>query len=540
MKKWIVLGITLVAMIAATVVMFALPVSADEYSGSCSQFNSDILWNLDTGTGVMTFEGEGEMPYYNPIGGVNMDPPWYRYRKNIKAVVIGDGITSIGDYAFYDCTNLKSVELPDSITEIGDGAFLKCASLKSIQIPEGVTLIGWALFEECSQLMDVDIPDSVTHISARAFLRCANLNNIELSDNIKEICASAFEETGYYNNKANWENDVLYINHHLIDAKETITGSYTIKSGTVTIAIQAFGFCEQLTSIEIPKSITSISDSAFLACKGLTDITIPNSITVIGEGAFTGCSGLESVKIPESIKLIESNAFSSCTNLYSIDLPETAIQIGYNAFKNTGAYNSHITNGHGTLYVDNHLILRDDNELTLMKVREGTVTIADSAFDCYSLQSVEIPDGVLRIGEDALRECPKLKKVTILSPNVDIYDSEYTIDDFATIYGYDGSTAEEYAKKYEREFVSLGEYSEPLPPVSDDPNNGGDSDNHRPGGDSDSDDDYWIDENGGQHTDENSDAMQEAKSPIDQSAIIIVVAVLGVALLAAIIWIKRK
>ena len=175
------------------------------------------------------------------------DVPWYNYQEKIEDVIIKDGVTSIGDYAFCFCRSLTSVTIPNSVTSIGNYAFENCSGLTSITIPNSVTSIGDYAFENCTSLTSVTIPNSVTSIGNYAFSDCTSLTSV------------------------------------------------TIPNSVTSIGISAFDNCSGLTSITIPNSVTSIGNCAFELCKSLTSITIPNSVTSIGNWAFYGCSGLTSI-----------------------------------------------------------------------------------------------------------------------------------------------------------------------------------------------------------------------------------------------------
>ena len=191
-----------------------------------------------------------------------------------------------------------------------------------------------------------------------------------------------------------------------------------IKGLPVTIGVNAFGYCTSLTSITIPNSVTSIGNYALEYCTSLTSITIPDSVASIGNGAFYYCDILESITIPEGITSIGDKTFSYC-NLTSIEIPDSVISIGNSAFAGT------------------------------------------------SLVSITIPDSVISIGESAFMWCTDLKNITIENPKCEIADSQETIYTMAdqngnyffkgTIYGYENSTAQEYAEKYDKNFESLGE-----------------------------------------------------------------------------------
>ncbi len=232
----------------------------------------------------------------------------------LTGITIHDGVTGIDRDVFRGCTGLTSVTIPDGVAYIGEYAFADCTGLTNIVIPDSVTRIDGA-FMRCTGLTSINIPDSVTKIGSSAFYGCTGLASITISDDVTEIGGHAFENTAYYNNQSNWENDVLYLNHYLLNANESISGTYNIKEGTSLIAGSAFQNRIGLTSITIPDSVTGIGSSAFQDCTGLTSITIPDSITNIGEYMFIWCDRLTSITIPESVTSISDWAFDGCEDL---------------------------------------------------------------------------------------------------------------------------------------------------------------------------------------------------------------------------------
>ena len=142
-------------------------------SGECGADGGNVTWTLDS-DGVLTISGTGEMKDYPTYDSV----PWYSQRDNIKDVQILDGVTSIGEYSFYDCSSLTSVNIPDGVTHIGDWTFCNCSSLTSVNIPDSVTTIQMYAFSGCSSLTSVNIPNSVTTIGAWAFYSCSSLTKV--------------------------------------------------------------------------------------------------------------------------------------------------------------------------------------------------------------------------------------------------------------------------------------------------------------------------------------------------------------------------
>ena len=337
--------------------------SSNEAVQDQSGTTGDCTWTYEASTQTLTISGNGEMgDYYN----WSSDMPWYDFMESIKEIVIENGVTSIGESAFYNCTSLTSVTIPDSVTSIGDWVFSGCTSLTSVTIPDSVTSIGDRVFSVCTNLIDVTIGNGVTSVGD-----------------------GAFYDTAIYNNQP---EGVVYIDNWLIDYKGDMPENteIVIKNETRGIAVLAFSDCTSLTSVTIPDSVTIIEDCAFSSCASLTSVTIGNGVTSIDESAFYGC-----------------------TNLTSVTIPDSVTSIGSYAFYNTAIYNNH---PNGVVYINNWLIgyKGDMPENTEIVIKNGTRGIADGAFrDCTSLTSVTIPDSVTSIGEYAFSDCTSLTSVTI-------------------------------------------------------------------------------------------------------------------------------
>ena len=306
-----------------------------------------------------------------------------RERKNSEGLRFasnGDGtcyVSGIGSCKDADIVIPTTSPTGEKVTSIGDSAFQGCTSLKSITIPEGVTSIGRSAFQGCTSLKSITIPDSVTHIGNNAFFN-----------------------TAYHNKTSNWDrvsgdsfHGVLYIGNHLITASMGFNGcSYAIKPGTKYIA-----------------------DAAFIFCKSLENVTIPDSMTSIGNRAFDGCTSLKSIAIPEGVTSIGDGAFKGCTRLASITIPDSVTRICSDAFCDTAYYNAGSNWDYGVvLYVGNYLIKAKTSIFGSCAIKTGTKCIADKAFyDCTSLTSITIPEGVTSIGVCAFEGCTRLESIAI-------------------------------------------------------------------------------------------------------------------------------
>lgn len=465
----------IIAFCMLTVILPMTVIAENPYEGSCGQNGGNLNWSYNETTKTLTISGTGNMSNYYSSGTAGGRAPWVnsKIKDEIETVVISEGATSIGEYAFFECTGLKNVTIPSTVKTINEGAFYKCSGLTSpqpeksddeivdsITIPYGVTSIGDEVFAHCTGLKKVTIPGSVKSIGERAFSDChisteesedgterglekvaiengtetigkeafngcKKLNDIILPDSVTSIGENAFQYTGLYYEWFDGNEDVLYINNHLISVYQGTANECNIKSGTKTIADSAFFACGSLPGITIPDSVTSIGNRAFKDCNSLKSITIPKSVTTIGNCAFYTCYDLQSIEvdsgnpeycsengvlynkektetirfpkektevsfaIPKSVTKIADGAFEYCKNLTNVTIPNDMTSIGNNAFESCSG-------------------------LTNITIPKSVTSIGDRAFsECSKLTSIIIPDGVLRIGESSFFKCSSLKDITI-------------------------------------------------------------------------------------------------------------------------------
>ncbi len=309
---------------------------------------SGLSWTLNV-EGTLKIRGEGDMGYY----GEEEPAPWTDYTDDILNVVIEDGVTNIGNRAFYECSALTNITIPESVTCIENYAFNGCTSLTNVAIPDSVTSIGWGsfygctsltdislsnnltsigviAFEECTSLTNVTIPDSVITIGNSAFYKCTSLTNIIISDSITSMGRYTFYGCSSLTN-ITLSNNLTAIEEYTFYNCSSLT-DITIPDSVTAIEKCAFVGCTSLTNIIIPDSVTSIGDSTFNGCSSLTNITLSNNLTTIENRTFNGCSSLINIIIPDSVTTIESRAFYNCTNLSSVVIPVSVTTIGSSAF----------------------------------------------------------------------------------------------------------------------------------------------------------------------------------------------------------------
>ena len=461
-------------------------------SGKCGD---NVTYTLDS-DGLLTISGKGSMYEYSSKWDGDKyftTAPWGS--KKLTQIVISDGVTSIGEWAFYGCTGLTSITIPDGVTSIGNYAFFYCRSLTSITIPDSVTSINAYAFDGCRSLTSIAIPDGVTSIGESAFSDCTGLTSITIPGSVTSIGNFAFYVCSSLTSTT-IENGVISIGERAFSGCSSLTG-ITIPDSVTNIGNYAFSDCTGLTSITIPNSVTSIGDWAFSDCTGLTSITIPNSVTSIGAYAFhyvpnivysgnlsgapwgaralngyiedgivyedssktklLACPSLRegTFAIPDSVTSIGSSAFSGCTGFTSIAIPDGVTSIGSSAFFECSSLTS-ITIPDGVTSIGD-TAFSGCTGLTRITIPDGVTSIGVGTFyACRSLASLTIGNGVTSIGWAAFSGCSSMSDVFILNPNCLTEESAESIfPSTATIHSHSGNGVERYAKKYGYNFVSL-------------------------------------------------------------------------------------
>ena len=465
MKQWKRLAAlsSAIVMAAATLTYFPndtlqniqleLSASAETTTEPQVWIEDNLTWTL-TADGTLTISGTGAMKDYNAAE--NLSPAYMN--SDVKKVVIEDGVTSIGELAFFKCSSLTNITIPDSVTCIEYAAFHGCSSLSSITIPNSVTSIGIYAFVICSSLTSITIPDGVTSIGYGAFSECSSLKTISLS------CKSSLKKSDF----GDQANLVSYTNQHLLTKtaakaatctesgnKEYWTckhcGKYFLSDDTNPATATAVELSE--TVIPALNHKNAITRGAFEPTetepgysgdrycpdcdtvfeKGYTywnegnltwKLDADGTLTISGTGAMKNYdyndnpspvynnSNVKKVVIEDGVTSIGNSAFNECISLTSITIPDSVTSIGTYAFSGCRSLTS-ITIPDSVTSIGAYAFQSCSN-LTSITIPDSVTSIGASAFNsCSGLTSITIPDSVTSIGNFAFSYCISLTSITI-------------------------------------------------------------------------------------------------------------------------------
>ena len=361
-----------------------------DYDGTIASGNSGgLTWVLNE-NGTLTFSGEGAMRNYE----YKSEMPWYGYFDRITTVVLEEGVTAIGDYAFYGMA-IDSIRIPETVTSIGNYAFKNCTALDGVVLPTGLTKLGESAFYACTGLTAIDIPASLWTVQPYTFKNCTALAEVTFHEgNLMKISDGAFYNTALRSVVLPDCLDILdmyvfkncsalasvELSSGLTEIREaslygTAISEITVPEGVTAIRPYAFKNCVNLTAVSLPSTLTAVEEAAFYACTGLASLALPDSVTTIGSYAFRRCTGLTDVSFGSGLVTIGESSFYGCTGLTDLVIPEAVTAIRGYAFKAcTG--------------------------LDTVALPGSLTTLGDSAFHtCTGLEEITIPGGVTGIGE---------------------------------------------------------------------------------------------------------------------------------------------
>lgn len=337
------------------------------------------------------------------------------YSSHLRSIVLPERLKRIGNGALRGCNELEEVIMPSGVRSLGDNAFDGCRRLEYITLNEGLESIGEECFEDCSELHSVSLPRTLTEIGKRAF-KGTSLQRVNLPSGLMTLGAAAFENTPlqvldlpaatqivdndlgimtkleeitvengsrYYT----FEDGVLYdaTGKVLLRLPAARSGYFAMPDDVEGIGPYAFSY-SQLSRVSIPVNVAEIGDYAFYDCPRLQQIDMPG-VRNLGKKAFQDCKALAAVTA-ESLNAVPASAFENCSALTSVELSPEVNTIGEHAFKHCKAL-AHIT------------------------LPEQLTTISKEAFEGCALSSLELPDGVVTIGERAFKNNKGLTQVRV-------------------------------------------------------------------------------------------------------------------------------
>ena len=337
----------------------------DDISGKCGD---NLTWTYSKGT--LTVSGSGEMIEFKPDENFRMNIPWLNLQNNIRKLIIGEGVTSVSDFAFSDFTNIKSVVLPSTLKKIGNNAFSGCEALKALVIPDSVTTLGKSAFCSCSSLSSVKLSSNTRELPSELFMSCYSLTEINIPEGVERIGENAFSTgNGSSDNVLGLQKITLPSSLKAIEAQafsvtsfETFTipdtveeigggafsGAFRLREIIVSESNPNFSVIDGVlydksrkklisyplakkdTSYTVPRGVEIIDDNAFLEAVHLNCIVLPDTVRSIGKNAFNG-TRITSIVLPDKIEEIPESAFSG-TPLTSVVLPKGLKRIGWQAF----------------------------------------------------------------------------------------------------------------------------------------------------------------------------------------------------------------
>ena len=385
----------LAMVLALCMTVLAGAVFASAATGSCG---SGVTWTYDAATTTLTVSGSGAMEdYYGPSY-----TPWQEYRSAVTAVVIGEGVTAVGNNAFHSFVNLRTVSIGSGVERIGSSAFLMCGKLESISVPAATKQIGSAAFFGCAKLSAISV---------------AQDNSAYTSDG------------GVLYNKSMTT---------LIQAPGGLTGSYRVADTVTKIGDQAFFGCSGLTGLTLPESLQTVGEAAFQNCTKLKSVAIPNSVSAIGEGAFRGCSALSGIEVSENNQNYSSDAsgvlFDKAKTVLlqapgglsgSYTLPASVTAVADSAFWYCESVWE--VNLQGNVQALGKAAFASCSGLESITLSARLTVIPEDAFSgCFSLRQITVPAGVTEIESSAFTYCEALETVRFLGDAPKIAGDAFT------------------------------------------------------------------------------------------------------------------
>lgn len=366
----------------------------------------------------------------------------------VTSVILPEGMTSIGQYMFYNCSKLESVTVPNGVTSIGASAFSGCNSLSSIVIPEGVTTIGRRAFYNCTGLTSVAIPSSVDNIGYEVFCGCTGIKELYMADSMEPLnCDYSYSKDYFFKDSP---IEYMYLGREITNYDVNYT--FAKWKGTLKTAV-------------IGDGVTTILDFMFDSCYSLSSITISDKVKHIGMDAFYYCDGFTSIVLPKELISIGSTAFMN-NSIVNLTIPNSVTDIGRNAFGESKKLESLVVESRNAVYDsrNNCNAIIETSTNTLVKGCKNTVvpsdvtSIGDYAFNYCDFSTVILPQSISSIGTHAFYYCKNLTSIICEAKTPPVIGGAYTFYNVARnipIYVPESSVSAYKSAEYWSEFTNF-------------------------------------------------------------------------------------
>ena len=358
---------------------------------------------------------------------------------NIPDMVVLDGVsysvTTIGNYAFFDCSSLTSIAIPNSITSIGDYAFAGCNSLTSITIPNNVTSIGDWAFSGCSSLTSITIPNSVTSIGDEAFARCSGLTSVTIPNSVTSIGDRAFYAC-FSLTSITIPNGVVSIGNYaffdcysltslICEASTPPTLGANVFPHISTIAVPCGAIEDYMASDWVTYAVALVDDCNGRCGDQLVWKYEDSQLNIFGEGDMYDYdvdvqpwqqyrNKITSISLPEGLTSVGNAGFKDCMFVNHVSVPASVETIGFSAFENCRMLSNLTFAANGALTIIDNWAFYNNHELKNVVIPEGVTEVGHAAFyGCTYLKEMTLPSTVQEIADNGFALCAKLQRMNV-------------------------------------------------------------------------------------------------------------------------------
>ena len=428
--------------------------------------DDNISYRYNNLTSSLYVYGEGEIKNYN-----SDNQPWKNYKSTAKSIDLFDGITSIGNYAFYNFTSVTpEVTIPITVEKISNSAFDCCTSLKKITIPDNVKTIDNRAFGSCTSVTEIELGTGLTQLGTsdyyynNPFYNTSSVKKITFNsekvpttpygdlfqymNSLETVYVSAKSYSQYVERFSSYINNAKFvllnddtdfiIEDGVLKLYQGNDANVVIPSDVTEIGPSAFRNNASIKTVEFSSNVEKISNNAFMGCTSLKSVALNNKLTTISYSSFNSCSALKEITIPNSVETIGDYAFYKCTSLSNeLVIPSSVTSIGNYAFAEDnkipsvdikGNPNGTTVGDYSFQNVSNSTSLNLGNVTSIgayafnnctllsgkLTIPDSVTTIKNNAFSyCKSITEIEFSKNLVTINYETFSSCTSLKKIII-------------------------------------------------------------------------------------------------------------------------------